>query len=71
MFKPRQKQKLIKFYGFESPDGSGIIYGSTDPKVAEDIARGMKLWRDVVTGDAKELYGVPEGAKKHKKKKKK
>jgi hypothetical protein len=68
MFK---KPKLIKFYGFESPDGSGVIYGSTDPKEAAELAHGMKLWKDVATGKAKDIYGVPDGAKKPKKKKKK
>ena len=67
----REKPKLIKFYGFESPDGSGILYGSTDPKEAAELAHGMKMWKDVVTGEAKNIYGVPDGAKKHKKKKKK
>lgn len=66
-----KKPKLIKFYGFEAPDGSGILYGSTDPKVAEEIARGMKMWKEVATGEAADLYGVPQGAKKKKKKKKK
>ena len=66
-----KEPKLIKFYGFEAPDGSGILYGSTDPKIAEDIAHGMKTWKDVVTGEAADLYGVPQGAKKKKKKKQK
>lgn len=65
----KEKSKLIKFYGFPSPSDPTILYGSTDPKVAESIAQGMKLWRDVVTGEAKDIYGAPDGAKKKKKKK--
>ena len=34
MFK-KEKPKLIKFYGFPSPSDPNILYGSTDPKVAE------------------------------------
>ena len=67
----REKSKLIKFYGFPSPSDPSILFGSTDPKEAAELAHGMKMWKDVVTGEAKNLYGVPEGAKKHKKKKKK
>lgn len=67
----REKPKLIKFYGFPSPLDPSILFGSTDPKEAAELARGMKMWKDVVTGEAKNLYGVPDGAKKHKKKKKK
>ncbi len=67
----REKPKLIKFYGFPSPSDPSILFGSTDPKEAAELARGMKMWKDVVTGEAKNLYGVPDGAKKHKKKKKK
>ena len=70
MFK-KEKPKLIKFYGFPSPSDPNILYGSTDPKVAESIAQGMKLWKDVATGDAKDIYGIPDSAKKPKKKKKK
>lgn len=70
MFK-KEKPKLIKFYGFPSPSDPTILYGSTDPKVAESIAQGMKLWKDVVNGEAKDIYGVPDGAKKSKKPKKK
>ena len=70
MFK-KEKPKLIKFYGFPSPSDPTILYGSTDPKVAESIFYGMKMWSDVVTGEAKDIYGVPDGAKKIKKTKKK
>lgn len=66
-----KKQKIEKFYCFPSPSDPSILYGSTDPKVAESIAYGMKLWKDVATGEAKDIYGVPDGAKKPKKKKKK
>ena len=68
MFK-KEKPKLIKFYGFPSPSDPTILYGSTDPKIAESIAGGMKMWRDVETGKAKDIYGVPDSAKKSKKKK--
>ena len=67
----KKKQKVEKFYCFPSPSDPSILYGSTDPKEAAEIAHGMKMWKDVVTGEAKNLYGVPDGAKKHKKKKKK
>lgn len=64
----KEKPKLIKFYGFPSPSDPNILYGSTDPKVAESIAGGMKMWRDVETGEAKDIYGAPDGVKKNKKK---
>lgn len=67
MFK-KEKSKLIKFYGFPSPSDPNILYGSTDPKVAESIAQGMKLWKDVVTGEAKDIYDIPDKVKKKKKK---
>ena len=67
----KEKSKLIKFYGFPSPSDPTILYGSTDPKVAESIFYGMKIWKDVETGKAKDIYGVPDGVKKSKKKKKK
>ena len=67
----KEKPKLIKFYGFPSPSVPNILYGSTDPKVAESIFYGMKMWNDVVNDEAKDIYGVPDGAKKTKKKKKK
>ena len=70
MFK-KEKPKLIKFYGFPSPSDPTILYGSTDPKVAESIFYGIKMWNDVVTGEAKDIYGIPDGAKKSKKPKKK
>lgn len=70
MFMFNKKQKIEKFYCFPSPSDPSILFGSTDPKIAEDIARGMKMWKDVVTGEAADLYGVPQGAKKKKKKKK-
>ena len=68
MFK-KEKPKLIKFYGFPSPSDPTILYGSTDPKVAESIFYGMKMWKDVVTNEAKDIYGVPDKEKKTKKKK--
>ena len=67
----KEKPKLIKFYGFPSPSDPNILYGSTDPKVAESIFYGMKMWKDVTTGEAKGIYGVSDGAKKSKKAKKK
>ena len=67
----KEKPKLIKFYGFPSPSDPNILYGSTDPKVAESIFYGMKMWNDVVNDEAKDIYGVPGGAKKSKKTKKK
>ena len=67
MFK-KEKPKLIKFYGFPSPSDPNILYGSTDPKVAKSIAQGMKLWKDVVNGEAKNIYGAPDKVKKKKKK---
>ncbi len=67
----KEKPKLIKFYGFPSPSDPNILYGSTDPKVAESIFYGMKMWNDVVNDEAKDIYGVPNGAKKSKKTKKK
>lgn len=70
MFK-KEKPKLIKFYGFPSPSDPTIFYGSTDPKVAESITQGMKMWNDVVTGEAKDIYGVPDKVKEAKKTKKK
>lgn len=44
-----EKEDFLKFYGIESPDGSGVIYGSLDPEVVFDIAHGMKLWEYVET----------------------
>lgn len=64
-----KKSKPVNFYGFPSPSDPSILYGSTDPKVAESISGGMKIWKDVVTGEAKNIYGAPPGAKKSKKKK--
>ena len=62
---------MIKFYGFPLSLDFNILYGSTDPKVAESIFYGMKMWNDVVNDEAKDIYGIPDGAKKSNKKKKK
>ena len=37
----KEKPKLIKLYGFPSPSDPNILYGSTDPKVAESIFEAM------------------------------
>ena len=57
MFK-REKPKLIKFYGFESPDGSGILYGSTDPKEAAELVNRLANQKKVKCQVNRDLFQI-------------
>lgn len=45
--------KQRKFYYYEMPAGSGILWGSEDPNLAYQIGKGIALWRFVTVGDVK------------------
>lgn len=44
-------KEVTKFYGVEMPTNSGIIWGSSDPSEAAEIAKGVLLWKKVAEGE--------------------
>lgn len=44
---------MKKFYYYEMPTGSGILWGSEDPEVASQIGKGIGLWKAVTEGNKK------------------
>lgn len=45
--------KQRKFYYYEMPAGSGILWGSEDPYLAYQIGKGIALWQSVTVGNVK------------------